>query len=1180
MELGHINFPNILIKAIREKKLVIFAGAGVSMGEPAMLPSFSELSDLVSAGTGKSKREKELDDKFMGRLHDSGIEVHQIAAKHLSRPAGVFNAIQNDLLRVFMELNQVKLVTTNFDALFESAAKSLWGQIPEVFRAPALPLGKKFSGIIHIHGALTHCSEMVLTDRDFGRAYLTEGWARKFLLDLFSNHFVLFVGYSHNDTDLQYLARSLPPQQKNRFALIPEGDNYNWEPLGITPISYPQHTKGDHSSLSKSIKELADFARMDVLDWRKFIKEIAIQKPSDLNIEPTGKLLHALQENIANVRFFVENAKDIEWLEWLKSHKFLDALFDNSQINLEEKSLYFVDWIIKKVVSQKPEKALLFLGEFRNSINPTFWLWLSRYVSKSETTLERSVFEKWVIFLLDRSPQIFDEGHSICELGEKAESEGCFDLLPIIFEKIIATKLVIKEPWVRSNPEEVDEKSDIDQNFGAVHWNIKKFWDECLSIHLDQLAMDVLLVCIGFFDRRNELFVIWRGRKEGWDRDGLGRYAIEPDGQDLHPESIDVVIDAMRDSLTKLLETETGTGKFWCDQLIKRNSPMLRRLAIHSARIDSTRTPADKMDWILQTDINDFETWHETFIFIRDIYPSATENQRNLLIKKIEDHKVVNVDWDENKRKEYFDRHCFDWFSPLNVVDSSFAPMSEKLSKLMKTYPTWIQRERPDLLHSHGETVRGEVRSPWTVEQLLAAKASKWLGELLEYKPKNFFDGDRSILLNNVTDASKRDLKWAGELANELERGNHWSSDLWDALFKAWQFWPDESEEAIKILKWLGSERLFLGHGKSISETLKSLVKDGGKKYTIDILNQTNVIGLQIWPKLARVEITGETKKDWLISSLIDPAGILTQYFLGALTLEMGDRLGKIPESYRKTLELMISDSSSSGAFARTYICSQFGFLLDADEAWTMEKVYPLFTSDYSDDFSLAWSGFVTWARLSPKVGATLSEAFLKAISRLSTELNPIRERFVENYTYMMLIYVENPLDKWIPSFFNVADAQDKLNFAQDIGEFFGSEIIGEEQKEMAWKRWVLNYWKNRMVGNPAPFEGQEIGIMLGWLPQLRFALPEVALLLESMKPMEFERTRLCFDLRESPLVDSFPNEVAKILIFFLSSKCKYFHPSEIEPIITRLKGKISDLTLKESLNNKLLEKGCKAVDE
>src|SRR5690554_7670999 len=44
-------------------------------------------------------------------------------------------------------------------------------------------------------------SGLVITDREFGRAYLTEGWARRFLVALFRKYVVLFVGYSHDDLD-------------------------------------------------------------------------------------------------------------------------------------------------------------------------------------------------------------------------------------------------------------------------------------------------------------------------------------------------------------------------------------------------------------------------------------------------------------------------------------------------------------------------------------------------------------------------------------------------------------------------------------------------------------------------------------------------------------------------------------------------------------------------------------------------------------------------------------------------------------------------------------------------------------------------------------------------------------------------------------------------------------------
>ena len=87
-----------------------------------------------------------------------------------------------------------------FDQLFELAAGMEFKETPEVFSAPVLPPARSFRGIVHVHGSVNNPHEMVLTDIDFGRVYLTEGWARRFLISLFREFKVLFVGYSHSDT--------------------------------------------------------------------------------------------------------------------------------------------------------------------------------------------------------------------------------------------------------------------------------------------------------------------------------------------------------------------------------------------------------------------------------------------------------------------------------------------------------------------------------------------------------------------------------------------------------------------------------------------------------------------------------------------------------------------------------------------------------------------------------------------------------------------------------------------------------------------------------------------------------------------------------------------------------------------------------------------------------------------
>lgn len=83
MRLGRIDFPSQLIKAIRSDRLVVFAGTGVSMGEPACLPDFKRLVEWII-------KERVTDntplDRILGIHHHRGVHVQEIAKELLSDP--------------------------------------------------------------------------------------------------------------------------------------------------------------------------------------------------------------------------------------------------------------------------------------------------------------------------------------------------------------------------------------------------------------------------------------------------------------------------------------------------------------------------------------------------------------------------------------------------------------------------------------------------------------------------------------------------------------------------------------------------------------------------------------------------------------------------------------------------------------------------------------------------------------------------------------------------------------------------------------------------------------------------------------------------------------------------------------------------------------------------------------
>ena len=296
--------------------VVVFAGAGVSMGPPAGLPDFRRLAEQVAEGTGQSIGDAETEDRFLGRLKDLGTDVHWRAAEILQRNNPEPTTLHLNLLRLFSEPRAARAVTTNFDDLFERVARGQFESKIRVFQAPALPLGNRFFGIVHLHGSVDEPEEMVLTHRDFGRAYLTEsdGWARRYLIDLFTNYTVLFVGYSHSDTIMTYLTPSLPPDGgQQRFALIGDqiDDPTRWRRMGIEPVTFQQAHANDFSGLDVGVAGLANFLQRGVLDWQREITVIADGKPP-IDDESVGIIEHALSDPVTT-RFFVESAESPEW---------------------------------------------------------------------------------------------------------------------------------------------------------------------------------------------------------------------------------------------------------------------------------------------------------------------------------------------------------------------------------------------------------------------------------------------------------------------------------------------------------------------------------------------------------------------------------------------------------------------------------------------------------------------------------------------------------------------------------------------------------------------------------------------------------------------------------------------------------------------------------------------------
>ena len=344
---GGPEFPAEFLDAVQKGEVVFFCGAGLSVGTG--LPTFSGLvrkldgilnpdpNDRFDKGrTDYDRMLDELEEEFMGGRGQMREHVREI----LSAPPPNAASLENH--RSILKLAAVpdrgfRLVTTNFDDRFARAAK---GRKISFDDAPKLPVPESpgWSSLVHLHGRICeggNLSDLVLTAADFGRAYLSEGWARRFVVRLMRRWPVAFVGYGLNDPPMDYLIRAVydsrndPGLFRKAFALVGCGADEEderrreWEGKRVVPILYDG--ADGHAALRPVLRELARLKNEP-----GYRAELAVRgtngNPDDEGGDNGRRVVWALRdfvaaENFAEAKIFADTKDGGKFVHWLDAFK-------------------------------------------------------------------------------------------------------------------------------------------------------------------------------------------------------------------------------------------------------------------------------------------------------------------------------------------------------------------------------------------------------------------------------------------------------------------------------------------------------------------------------------------------------------------------------------------------------------------------------------------------------------------------------------------------------------------------------------------------------------------------------------------------------------------------------------------------------------------------------------------
>ena len=338
------NIPDELLEARDRGNVVFLCGAGVSI--PAGMPTFLELAKKVVDDFGAPPNSTlryllsfwgredipdaarpPLDQIFnlLQQEYDES-EVDCFIAKQLKAVDGICVSKHRTILRLSKGAGgNPQIVTTNFDHLFELATSDLITHAPPTL--PSLESEGLLDGLVYLHGRIDPelnpgeaRQGLIVSSSDFGRAYLAEGWATRFVRDLLDHYIVVLLGYRADDPPMRYLLQGLRSMGHRNGETIyafasgsEEEVQASWRDRGVEAIAYPQ-VAGDHSSLWDSLEVWAQRAD-DPLGWQQRVLELAKRGPRNLEKHERGQVASLVRTVEGAKRFADADPPPLgEWL--------------------------------------------------------------------------------------------------------------------------------------------------------------------------------------------------------------------------------------------------------------------------------------------------------------------------------------------------------------------------------------------------------------------------------------------------------------------------------------------------------------------------------------------------------------------------------------------------------------------------------------------------------------------------------------------------------------------------------------------------------------------------------------------------------------------------------------------------------------------------------------------------
>lgn len=1109
MHISGVNFPNQIIEAINNKKLVVFVGAGASMGKPTSLPNFEELTEMIAEGTGLDKEENESCEAFLGRLECQGINVNKRAAEILSQSKLRPNELHKYIVQLFPHFEDIKIVTTNYDDMFEKTIGKKALKNMKIFNAPALPLGDDVRGIVHIHGNVNEPSYMVVTDEDFGKAYLSESYVSRFLVKLFENYTVLFVGYSYNDVIVRYLTRAMTRNAVcPRYILIDSAEG-NWKELGIEPILYPEK---DYLRLNEAINQLGIRIARGLLDWENSLRMIAERPPVDLAIE--SEVLYCLESD-ERTRILIKSIHGKEWMQWLDDRKIFDHIFDNNS-KLSKIDVDWAEWIADEFIDNQINVILQLVYKHNNCINSKFAEILANRLDNEKSDCSVADVKRIITLIQD----YIVDSWTIWRVHDYVMKEGMCSIGWGLFKKFYDYKMITQKELTF-----LDESSvQLECRFFGDGYSIKDAWTKYGQKYMAYNPVSILEFGKERIESIHTSYINASSNDREYGSYKLCDIQIEEGKKHYEDdESIQVLCKIVVEVCSHISVTEMEYVKQYISCCIHSDAVLLRRVGLKLLRESSLFSADEKFELgLCEAKLNRLFEKEQIFLLAASIFDDISRDNQEKFFEKIR-----NMDKSGDEQTQAYKK--FNWAVWLRRNCRENDLISGLIQDVKEKYPFFEERKNPQVDWDFEFASWVGDESPKTIEELYSMEMEDFIQFLLNFNEKSWDGPNRNGLLLEFSKGIKGNCKWACNVLAELIEREIDAEDIWSYLFSGINNADFNLSEYLEIFDAIENSRIFRNYNKEMACLLEKSINlpDAKTEYETH-KTRLHILADKLWSFRKENEGMSEAR---LIDRCVNcSTGLLSTCWIKMLSYEIADG---IPDEYKDRFESFLRSDNSERRQSICILVGQTAYLFAKDSEWTKKHILPFLQSEDEDEFTAAWEGVVWFSRrLNMNLADSMLNIYRVAVKRINSLTGEARKGFVELYTVLMVYVIENPIKHDIPKLFAVANKKDRQCFINVIKHCL--QNMNEQQKNKLWNSWLKNYWKNRLLNIPCALSEEEGKNMMRWLPEMGDIYPEAINMFVSGTPIKKADSYFWHCIEEKQIMNLYSKETIQLIKYLL----------------------------------------------